>query len=48
VSALARGARKSHKRFAGALDAMHGVRVTLDERPGSELATSVAEGRLYG
>jgi DNA repair protein RecO (recombination protein O) len=37
VSALARGARKSSRRFAGALEPMHTLRVTLDERPGAEL-----------
>jgi DNA repair protein RecO (recombination protein O) len=41
VSALARGARKSSKRFTGALEAMHTLRVELDERPGAELATLV-------
>jgi DNA repair protein RecO (recombination protein O) len=41
VSALARGARKSSKRFTGALEAMHTLRIELDERPGAELATLV-------
>ena len=39
VSALARGARKSTKRFAGALEPMHTLLVELDERPGAELLT---------
>jgi DNA repair protein RecO (recombination protein O) len=37
VSAMARAARKSAKRFAAALEPMHTIRVTLDERPGQEL-----------
>jgi DNA repair protein RecO (recombination protein O) len=37
VAAMARGARKSKRRFAAALEPMHTVRVTLDERPGAEL-----------
>lgn len=37
VSALARGARKSARRFAGALEPMHTLTVQLDERPGAEL-----------
>ncbi len=37
LSALARSARKSSRRFAAALEPMHTVRVTLDERPGAEL-----------
>lgn len=39
VSALARGARKSSKRFTGALEPMHTLAVELDERPGAELFT---------
>jgi DNA repair protein RecO (recombination protein O) len=39
VSALARGARKSSKRFGGALEPMHTLSVELDERPGAELFT---------
>ena len=35
IAALARGARKSSRRFAGALEPMHTLRVTLDERPGA-------------
>src|SRR5436305_1072202 len=37
LAALARGARKSTRRFAAALEPMHTIRVTLDERPGAEL-----------
>lgn len=39
LSALARGARKSQKRFGGALEPMHTLSVELDERPGAELFT---------
>jgi len=39
VSALARGARKSNKRFGGVLEPMHTLAVELDERPGAELFT---------
>lgn len=39
VSALARGARKSSKRFGSALEPMHTLSVELDERPGAELFT---------
>lgn len=41
VSALARGARKSTKRFGGALEPMHTLTVELDERSGAELFTLV-------
>lgn len=41
VSALARGARKSSKRFSGAIEPMHTLRIELEERPGAELATLV-------
>jgi DNA repair protein RecO (recombination protein O) len=41
VSALARGARKSSRRFSGALEPMHTLRVEMDERPGAELLTLV-------
>jgi DNA repair protein RecO (recombination protein O) len=37
VAAMARGARKSQRRFAAALEPMHTVQVTVDERPGAEL-----------
>lgn len=37
VSALARGARKSQKRFGGALEPMHTLGARLDERTGAEL-----------
>lgn len=37
IAAMARGARKSQRRFAAALEPMHTVKVTVDERPGAEL-----------
>lgn len=37
VSAVARSARRSHRRFP-ALEPMHLLRVSLDERPGTDLA----------
>jgi DNA repair protein RecO (recombination protein O) len=37
VSALARGARKSVKRFGGVLEPMHTLRVAYDDRSGAEL-----------
>lgn len=37
VSALARGARKSRRRFAGSLEPMHTLHVQIDERFGAEL-----------
>ncbi len=37
ISALARGARRSSKRFAGSLEPMHTLRVEVDERPSGEL-----------
>ena len=37
VSALARAARKSTRRFAGALEPMHTLELALEERPKSEL-----------
>lgn len=39
VSALARGARRSTKRFGGSLEPMHTLRVAFDDRPHGELAT---------
>jgi DNA repair protein RecO (recombination protein O) len=39
VSALARSARKSMKRFGGSLEPMHTLLIELDERPGAELFT---------
>lgn len=42
ISALARGARKSNRRFSGALEPMHTLAVELDERPGAELFTLVS------
>ena len=37
ISALARGARKSSRRFSGALEPMHTLDLALEERPKSEL-----------
>lgn len=37
VSALARGARRSQKRFSGVLEPMHTLTLALDERPTREL-----------
>jgi DNA repair protein RecO (recombination protein O) len=37
LSALARGARRSQRRFGGALEPMHTLRVALDERTTSDL-----------
>jgi len=37
VAAMARGARKSKRRFVAALEPMHTVEVTVDERPSAEL-----------
>ena len=37
VSALARGARKSAKRFGGAIEPMHTLRIEYDDRSGAEL-----------
>jgi DNA repair protein RecO (recombination protein O) len=37
VAAMARGARKSRRRFVAALEPMHTVQVTIDELPGAEL-----------
>jgi DNA repair protein RecO (recombination protein O) len=37
VSALARGARKSVKRFGGVIEPMHTLRVAFDDRSGAEL-----------
>jgi DNA repair protein RecO (recombination protein O) len=37
VAAMARGARKSRRRFAGVLEPMHTLSVELDERPGADL-----------
>ena len=39
ISALARGARKSQRRFGGALEPMHTLAVRLDERSSAELLT---------
>jgi DNA repair protein RecO (recombination protein O) len=45
VSALARGARRSQKRFGGSLEPMHTLSVRLDERAGAELH-ALREARL--
>lgn len=45
VSVMARGARKSNKRFGGVLESMHTLAVEVDERPGAELFT-LLEARL--
>ncbi|HEY3496065.1 MAG TPA: DNA repair protein RecO [Polyangiaceae bacterium] len=45
ISALARGARKSTRRFAGSLEAMHTLELRLEERPTSELF-AVREARI--
>jgi DNA repair protein RecO (recombination protein O) len=37
VSALARGARNSRKRFGGSLEPLHTLAVRIDDRPGAEL-----------
>lgn len=51
VSALARGARASRRRFAGTLEPMHTLKVELSERPPSELmilgGSSLAVPRPY-
>lgn len=39
VSALARGARRSQKRFAGRLEPMHTLRFELEEKPRGDLHT---------
>lgn len=54
LSALARGARKSQRRFGGALEPMHTLIVGLDERPSSELLSlreakiEIARTRILG
>jgi DNA repair protein RecO (recombination protein O) len=45
VSALARGARKSARRFGGALEPMHTLEVRLEERPERELS-GLREARI--
>ena len=37
ISALARGARKSVKRFGGVIEPMHTLRISYDDRSGAEL-----------
>ncbi len=39
VSALARAARKSVKRFGGVIEPMHTLRISYDDRSGAELVT---------
>ncbi len=39
LSALARGSRKSNKRFSGALEPMHTLQLELNDRPRGELYT---------
>jgi DNA repair protein RecO (recombination protein O) len=39
LSALARGSRKSNKRFSGALEPMHTLRIELSDKPRGELYT---------
>jgi DNA repair protein RecO (recombination protein O) len=46
VSALARGARKSARRFGGALEPMHTLEVRLEERPERELY-GLREARIH-
>jgi DNA repair protein RecO (recombination protein O) len=54
VSAFARSARKSQRRFGGSLEPFHTLRVELDETAGAELMTlasaqiEVARANLYG
>jgi DNA repair protein RecO (recombination protein O) len=54
ISALARGARKSQRRFGGAIEPMHTLGMRLDERSGAELLTlreasiEIARRRLVG
>ena len=45
LSAIVRGARKSTKRFAGALEPIHELFVTLEETPGKELCV-LKEARI--
>jgi len=45
VSAIARAARRSQRRFGGSLEALHTLRVRLEERTGSELMVLV-EARI--
>jgi len=46
ISALARGARKSVKRFGGGLEAMHTLRIEYDDRPGAELS-ALRDAKLH-
>ncbi|MET0792621.1 MAG: DNA repair protein RecO [Polyangiaceae bacterium] len=45
VSALARGARKSVKRFGGVIEPMHTLRIAYDDRSGAELV-ALREAKL--
>lgn len=45
ITALARTARKSQKRFGGALEPMHTLALRYDERPGAELV-SLREAKI--
>ncbi len=45
LGALARTARKSQKRFGGALEPFHTLRTSLEQRPGRDLAT-LCEARI--
>jgi DNA repair protein RecO (recombination protein O) len=47
VSALARAARKSQRRFGGSLEPFHTLEVELEESPGAELLR-LREARLVG
>ncbi|MEO8184226.1 MAG: DNA repair protein RecO [Deltaproteobacteria bacterium] len=47
VSALARAARKSQRRFGGSLEPFHTLEVELNEAPGAELM-QLREARLVG
>jgi len=47
VSALARSARKSQRRFGGSLEPLHTLEVELDEAPGAELMR-LREARVVG
>lgn len=45
IPALARGARRSQKRFGGALEPIHTLSIDVSEKPGSDLST-LHEARL--
>ena len=46
VSALARGARKSVKRFGGVIEPMHTLQIAYDDRSGAELVV-LREAKLF-